>query len=521
MKKYFRHINCILAILMIGLAFIFYIKFPGPSLTDRELFHTLFAIAGLIMMFWFINISLNSKQRSFISIAGIICSLIGIVAHMIKISTSYWDLYPGHPDFPVKQFSLSNLMLISSAIAMLLIICILCGKEKRNRTFKWALGFIIISSLLSLMLDSSLFAAAIMEFECPFDGDTNYRLGAITRSLYYISFGISMALCKDMEDPAPVQVDAPVPAPKEEDETEIGVQDKEVMHPAICNIGVLSNGSILQNGRYRIEGVLGQGGFGITYKAVQTGLNRKVAIKEFFMKEFCDRDATSNRITMGTEGSKELVEKFKNKFIKEAQVIADMQNDHIVRIYDVFEENNTAYYVMEYISGGNLAARISGTPTEENVAYGYVRQICDALKYLHERSILHLDIKPSNIMFRDNNELVLIDFGISKHYDKEEGSQTSSTPIGISRGYAPLEQYKPGGVSTFSPATDIYSVGATLYNMVTGQLPPEAEDVNEEGLEPFPCEVSEKFRNAIVKAMEPRRRMRPQSIDEFMNLFNS
>ena len=283
----------------------------------------------------------------------------------------------------------------------------------------------------------------------------------------------------------------------------------------------LKEGSFLQGGRYRVEKVLGQGGFGITYLGVQVGLNRQVAIKEFFMKEFCDRDATSNRITMGTEGSKELVEKFKNKFIKEAQVIADMQNDHIVRIYDVFEENNTAYYVMEYISGGNLAARISGTPTEENVAYGYVRHICDALKYLHERSILHLDIKPSNIMFRDNNELVLIDFGISKHYDKEEGSQTSSTPIGISRGYAPLEQYKPGGVSTFSPATDIYSVGATLYNMVTGQLPPEAEDVNEEGLEPFPCEVSEKFRNAIVKAMEPRRRMRPQSIDEFMNLFNS
>lgn len=463
---------------------------------------------------WFFNMCIDPKQRSLISISGTLCSMAGIVSMLMLNSINLQDLNPDN----YKYYRIVTTLNLIVYYSIIILIAIMFGKSRKRTMFKYMLGTIMICELISILGIPLIHMYAFKEGEI----DMCKNIMKIRSCLLYVSWGLAMLVHKTPdEDPAEAPIPEHAPIPAEDDSTELGEQTAEVTPAFVSDTGVLSSGGTLQNGRYRIEGVLGQGGFGITYKAVQTGLNRKVAIKEFFMKEFCDRDATSNRITMGTEGSKELVEKFKNKFIKEAQVIADMQNDHIVRIYDVFEENNTAYYVMEYISGGNLAARISGTPTEENVAYGYVRQICDALKYLHERNILHLDIKPSNIMFRDNNELVLIDFGISKHYDKEEGSQTSSTPIGISRGYAPLEQYKSGGVSTFSPATDIYSVGATLYNMVTGQLPPEAEDVNEEGLEPFPCEVSEKFRNAIVKAMEPRRRMRPQSIDEFMNLFNS
>ena len=237
------------------------------------------------------------------------------------------------------------------------------------------------------------------------------------------------------------------------------------------------------------------------------------------MKEYCDRSSTSNNITSGTSGSKEMVGRFKAKFIKEAQTIAAMENHHIVKIFDIFEENGTAYYVMEYLSGGQLLGELpSGTALDEQTAISHIRQICNALQYIHDRNILHLDIKPSNIMFRNSGEAVLIDFGISKHYDDEGGSQTSSTPIGISRGYAPLEQYNKVGIAAFSPATDIYSVGATLYKMVTGQTPADANEVYEDGLGEFPIEVSQKTKNAITKAMEPRRKDRPQSIAEFLNL---
>lgn len=274
----------------------------------------------------------------------------------------------------------------------------------------------------------------------------------------------------------------------------------------------------LQGGKYKIEKVLGQGGFGITYLGIQGSLNRKVAIKEFFMKEYCDRDEATSQITLGTEGSHELVERFRQKFIKEAQIIAGLNNVHIISIYDIFEENGTAYYVMEYVGCGSLKDKIENYGAiHDSEALLYIRQIADALKYLHDRKIMHLDIKPSNILLRDTNEVVLIDFGISKRYDGT-GEQTSSTPIGISKGFAPLEQYKQGGVKTFSPATDIYSLGATLFYLLTGNQPPEASDVNEEGLPTLSNSISKCVVNIITKTMLSRRKERPQSIEEFLLL---
>lgn len=282
----------------------------------------------------------------------------------------------------------------------------------------------------------------------------------------------------------------------------------------------LKHGAVLQDGRYRIEKVLGQGGFGITYMAVQIGLNRPVAVKEFFMKEYCNRDADTSFVSVPSAGGKEMVTKFREKFIKEAQTIAALNNPHIVRIFDVFEENGTAYYVMELLEGGSLSGQMSKGGIHYTEAAGYIKQICDALTYIHSQNILHLDIKPSNVLFRVADETVLIDFGISKHYDEYNGSQTSSTPAGMSRGYAPLEQSKAGGIAQFSPATDIYSLGATFYALVTGQTPPDADDVNEDGLPPFPKLVPASIAALIEKAMQPRRKDRPQSIREFMALLD-
>lgn len=279
----------------------------------------------------------------------------------------------------------------------------------------------------------------------------------------------------------------------------------------------LKTGSTLQGGKYKIEKVLGKGGFGITYLAYQQGLNRYVAVKEFFMSEYCNREESTYAVSIPSVGSREMVEKYKSKFVKEAQTIAELDNPHIVPIYDVFEENGTAYYVMKYIGGGSLSSLVrKGEALPVAVALKYVRQVAEALAYCHERNIAHLDVKPGNILIQDG-VAVLIDFGISKHYN-DGGEQTSSTPVGISKGYAPLEQYKRGGVTTFSPVTDIYSLGAVLFRLVTGQIPPDADEVNEEGLPEFPSHVSQYIQEAITAAMQPKKKDRPQSIDDFLAL---
>ena len=281
----------------------------------------------------------------------------------------------------------------------------------------------------------------------------------------------------------------------------------------------LKHGSVLQGGKYKIEKLLGQGGFGITYLAVQTGLNRKVAIKEFFMKEHCNRDAGTFHVSVPSVGSRELVAKFRTKFLKEAGTIAALDNPYVVRIHDVFEENGTAYYVMEYLGDDNLAKRISasGMPHEEAVVY--VRQIAEALSYIHSLNILHLDVKPSNVLFRHGTEVVIIDFGISKHYDGADGIQTSTSAGCVSEGYSPMEQYEADGVSSFTAATDIYSLGATLYHLLCGRRPAKASVVLNEGLD-FPESVPQAYRDFIKKSMQPRRKDRPQSMTEFLDLLD-
>ena len=226
----------------------------------------------------------------------------------------------------------------------------------------------------------------------------------------------------------------------------------------------------LQDGNYRILKVLGQGGFGITYLAIQVRLDRKVAIKEFFMKDFCERNETTRQVTLGTAGSRETVNSCRKKFLKEAKHIAKLDHPNIIRIIDVFDENSTSYYVMEYIEGGSLDNKLGTTGLSMSDATRYILQVAEALKYIHKKNIAHLDIKPSNIMLNGNDEIVLIDFGVSKQYDLT-GGQTSVSPVGRSSGYAPLEQYDPNGVKDFSPQTDIYSLGATYFKLLTGITP--------------------------------------------------
>ena len=282
----------------------------------------------------------------------------------------------------------------------------------------------------------------------------------------------------------------------------------------------LTTGTFLQGSKYRIISQLGQGGFGITYLAVQTALDRKVAIKEFFMPSCCLREGETTFVTISGSNDSGFAEPYKRKFIKEAKTIALLDNPHVIRIHDIFEENGTAYYVMEYLEGGDLKARTPDSGLPEADAVKTIRQIAETLEYIHHRNVLHLDIKPSNILFRKDGTAVLIDFGISKHYDENDGHQTSSTPIGISDGYAPLEQYDNGGVTAFTPTSDIYSLGATFYFLLTGQRPPSASEVLNQGLPQLPANVSGRLAGLVNKSMSVRKVDRPQSVSEFLSILD-
>lgn len=277
----------------------------------------------------------------------------------------------------------------------------------------------------------------------------------------------------------------------------------------------LKLGSELQNGKYRIIRVLGQGGFGITYLAENTFFDKLVAIKEFFPKDFCGRDYTSH-LTLGTQNNAETVAKLKARFLKEAKNIAKLDHQGIIKIHDIFEENNTAYYVMDYIEGENLNEMVKRDgPLSETKAVEYIRKVGDALDYIHSRNMTHFDVKPANIMVRrSDDQPILIDFGLSKQYDAH-GDATSTLMQGVSHGYSPIELYNPGSLSSFSPQTDVYSLAATLYFLLTGNVPPSASDMLENGLS-MPSSISDINSSAIFNAMSVSRAKRPQNILSFL-----
>ncbi|WP_304967773.1 serine/threonine-protein kinase [uncultured Parabacteroides sp.] len=291
----------------------------------------------------------------------------------------------------------------------------------------------------------------------------------------------------------------------------------------------LPNGHVLQNGKYRITHVIGQGGFGITYKGVwytevkgslgtvQTEV--PICIKEYFFKDYCYREAESFAVKVHSETGRVLFDKFKEKLIKEAKILSEVHHPHIVNVLEVFEENDTAYIAMEYISGCSLKYMMDreGVLPEAKVLR-YVRQIGEALQFVHEKNILHLDIKPSNILIDSSGKARLIDFGVSKRYDIEQ-QETSTTMLTLSKGLASIEQYDNEGTQSFSPCPDIYSLGATMYNLLTGKIPTESilratrplqnpSELNKD--------ISPKTEAAIIKAMQIIPADRYQTVAEMM-----
>ena len=280
----------------------------------------------------------------------------------------------------------------------------------------------------------------------------------------------------------------------------------------------LTIGTLLRGGSYKIEKVLGQGSFGITYLAEHTNLGRKVAIKEFFMKELNSR-GDDGSITGMTDGS--LSQNYCVKFQKEAINLSRLDHPNIVRVTDSFSENGTFYYVMDFIEGQNLNDYIKSHYIDETEAVSIIKSVADALIYMHEeKHMLHLDLKPGNVMRRNSDgHIFLIDFGLSKHFS-EDGQPETSTTIGLgTAGYAPIEQGNKAKNGEFRPTIDVYALGATFYKLLTCETPPPASDLvsDDELLENNlrAKGVSEVYVNVISEAMCPNVRKRIQNIQSF------
>ena len=278
---------------------------------------------------------------------------------------------------------------------------------------------------------------------------------------------------------------------------------------------------------YTVEQVLGQGGFGITYKVsanirVDNVVARtSFAVKEFFMKESCERD--SHDSVCYSSPVKDKVEESKKDFLAEAQRLNKISLEHpnLIHVNEVFETNNTVYYVMEYLDGGSLRIYVQQHgPLSEHEALEMMKPIFKAVDFLHQNLMTHLDIKPDNIMLKrdaDSGKItpVLIDFGLSKHYDKN-GKPTSTLRVsGCSDGYAPMEQYV--GIYSFTPQADVYALAATLFFTLTGKDPVIATELSKDKIvTSLPESVCSKVKEAVVSAMKMRKEERTQSVRLFI-----
>lgn len=277
----------------------------------------------------------------------------------------------------------------------------------------------------------------------------------------------------------------------------------------------LSSQTLLAGGKYIIEKKIGAGGFGITYRAIQQGLNKIVCIKEFFLSGKCVRSTHSNTIFLQSV-SEDVYNKYRAAFVREARLLAELKHSNIIEVIDVFDENNTSYMVMPYIEGDTLQKIVEQKgPIIYEDAVNYMAQISDGVGYIHNKNILHRDIKPDNIMITAEHKAILIDFGSAREFEHDKTQIHTSI---LTHGYAPTEQYTKN--SRKGAYTDIYAIGATLYYILTGVVPIEAAArLTEKMPEPktLNSNIPEEANRTILKAMQLKSENRHQRISDFMD----
>ncbi len=278
---------------------------------------------------------------------------------------------------------------------------------------------------------------------------------------------------------------------------------------------MLPEKSFLQNGKYRVERRIASGGFGNTYEVTNIEFEERMALKEFFMKGISEREADSTMVSVSNTLNKGQFEAQKEKFKKEARRLRRLHNPHIVQVHDLFEENGTAYYAMDYVDGESLSTRLKRTqqPVPEAEVKAILMQVLDALEEVHAQGIWHLDLKPGNIMVDVGGTAKLIDFGASKQMSASDGYTTTTTSLCYTPGYAPTEQIDQK-MELIGPWTDLYALGATLYKLLTNIDPPTSSELQEDNAFTYPVRVSGQMRYLIKWMMTPKRQRRPQSVAE-------
>ncbi len=284
----------------------------------------------------------------------------------------------------------------------------------------------------------------------------------------------------------------------------------------------LSPGTILNN-KYKVGAVLGEGGFGITYVGRDTKLDLRIAIKEYFPSGIVNRNNTaSNEITAHYGDAQSYFEKGKKSFLEEARTLAKFSNDpNIVSVRDFFEENNTAYIVMEYLEGMDLKDYLSSKGVMTfNDAFQLLSPIMTSLSKVHKYGLIHRDISPANIMVLNDGVVKLLDFGAAREVD---GADEKSLSILLKPGYAPEEQYRTRGKQ--GPWTDVYALSATIYKLITGVTPEDAmnrifEDslVKPSSINPDLTSIQD---NVLLKGMGVHQENRFQSMDELQQACNN
>lgn len=259
-------------------------------------------------------------------------------------------------------------------------------------------------------------------------------------------------------------------------------------------------GTTLCGGKYVIEKNIGAGGFGITYIATHSTLDKRYAIKEFFLSGYNVRNNTTNHISLqGIEN--EDFEKFRLRFIEEARTLAALNNDSVVKVVDIFDENGTSYMVMPFVEGVTLQKMVENNgPMDYEIAVNYIVQIAEALSYIHSKNILHRDVTPDNIIVTPSQRIVLIDFGSARKFIENKTQRHTTI---VKKGFAPIEQYS--ATSRKGAFTDLYSLGAVFYYILTGERPMDAtERLNEKMKEPIEIHptIPEQINAIVMKAME-------------------
>ncbi len=280
---------------------------------------------------------------------------------------------------------------------------------------------------------------------------------------------------------------------------------------------LLRVGTSLNHDKYRIVRHLASGGFGNTYEAVNTAFDAKCAIKEFFLSGVNHRAGDSLTVEVSNSAMTYTFDSSKKKFKREAQRLYGLHNEHIVRVHDMFEENNTVYYVMDFIDGNSLGKIMEqqGHPFSEAQCKDILLQMCDALRCVHAQKLWHMDIKPGNIMMDRHGNCTLIDFGASKQSDIDGLPTIPASTIAFTPAFAPSEQIY-GNKDKWGPWTDIYALGATIYNILTGKMPPPRDNIEILGDKAFAFSstLSKQMCSLVMHMMQPLYIRRPQSVEE-------